>query len=114
MSILLQEQILTKASQILRIHGKQFKQIKGSYTDNANGRCAMGVIADYLGWKDQKRHKLGNNTVVMFDDNIVEKMTKLYDTTKLDEPLPLSIVKMNDFRNKTFDEIADWLEERGL
>jgi hypothetical protein len=37
-------------SQILRLYGKQFKQIRDQYTDGLNGRCAMGVIMSYYGW----------------------------------------------------------------
>ncbi|HZA69517.1 MAG TPA: hypothetical protein VE548_07435, partial [Nitrososphaeraceae archaeon] len=37
-------------SQILRIYGKEFRQIRLRYSDGNNGRCAMGVIMSYYGW----------------------------------------------------------------
>ena len=37
-------------SQILKVHGKQFRQIKERYSDELDGRCAIGVIMSYLGW----------------------------------------------------------------
>ena len=46
---LLFEQQLT-ISQILREHGKQFRQIQKRYSDGHSGRCAIGVIMSYFGW----------------------------------------------------------------
>jgi hypothetical protein len=37
-------------SQILRTFGKRFRQIQNLYSDEANGRCAIGVIMSYHGW----------------------------------------------------------------
>ena len=54
MSQQLLEQEMT-VSQILRIHGKQFTQIREQYSDGHNGRCAIGVIMSYYGW-DGKNH----------------------------------------------------------
>jgi hypothetical protein len=45
---LILEQELT-VSQILRVYGKQFRQITERYSDAQNGRCAMGVIVSYYG-----------------------------------------------------------------
>jgi hypothetical protein len=49
MSQQLLEQEMT-VSQILQTYGKQFKQIRGQYSDGFNGRCAVGVIMSYYGW----------------------------------------------------------------
>ena len=46
---LLLRQELT-VSQILRIYGKQFRQITERYSDGRNGRCAIGMIMSYHGW----------------------------------------------------------------
>jgi hypothetical protein len=35
-------------SQILRVYGKQFRQISEMYSDGRNGRCAVGVIMTIL------------------------------------------------------------------
>jgi hypothetical protein len=37
-------------TQILRVYGKQFRQIKRQYSDEINGRGAVGVIMSYFGW----------------------------------------------------------------
>jgi hypothetical protein len=44
------EQEKLSISQILRIHGKQYRQIQSRYSDGNNGRCAIGVIMSYFGW----------------------------------------------------------------
>jgi hypothetical protein len=38
-------------AQILRVNGKHFRQIKKRYSDEYNGRCAVGVIMSYYGWR---------------------------------------------------------------
>ena len=45
----MQQQVLS-ISEVLRTYGKQFKQIKRRFSDEHNGRCAMGVILSYYGW----------------------------------------------------------------
>jgi integrase len=40
---------LEELSQILRIHGKRFTQIREQYSDGLNGRCAIGIIMSYYG-----------------------------------------------------------------
>ena len=35
-------------SQILRVYGKQFRQISEMYSDGRNGRCVVGVIMTIL------------------------------------------------------------------
>jgi hypothetical protein len=36
--------------QILRVYGKRIKQVKKLYSDEPDGRCAIGVIMEYYGW----------------------------------------------------------------
>ncbi|MPZ08429.1 MAG: hypothetical protein GEU26_18775 [Nitrososphaeraceae archaeon] len=48
-----QQQLLKQeltVSQILRIYGKKFRQVRKRYSDGHNGRCAVGVIMSYYGW----------------------------------------------------------------
>ena len=60
---MVQQQRLLKSketvSQILRIYGKQFTQVRRRYSDGHNGRCAAGVIMSYYGWngKDDSKAK---------------------------------------------------------
>ena len=37
--------------EILLAYDKQFKQIKRRFSDEHNGRCAMGLILSYYGWE---------------------------------------------------------------
>jgi hypothetical protein len=85
-------------TQVLRIHGKQFRQITERYSDGHNGRCALGVIMSYYGWNGK-------------DDS--EASTKLRGTlialryAGIDRNL---LIEMND-SGFTFDEIADYLDK---
>ena len=85
-------------TQVLRIHGKQFRQITERYSDGHNGRCALGVIMSYYGWNGQ-------------DDS--EAASKLLGTlialrcAGVDKNL---LIEMND-SGFTFDEIADYLDK---
>lgn len=87
-------------TQVLRIHGKQFRQITERYSDGLNGRCALGVIMSYYGWNGQ-------------DDS--EAATKLRGTlialryAGIDRNL---LIEMND-SGFTFDEIADYIDRIG-
>jgi len=96
-----QQQLLKQeltVTQVLRIHGKQFRQITERYSDGHNGRCALGVIMSYYGWNGQ-------------DDS--EAATKLRGTlialryAGIDRNL---LIEMND-SGFTFDEIADYLDK---
>jgi hypothetical protein len=85
-------------TQVLRIHGKQFRQITERYSDGHNGRCALGVIMSYYGWNGQ-------------DDS--ESATKLLGTlialryAGIDKNL---LTELND-SGLSFDEIADYLDK---
>jgi hypothetical protein len=96
-----QQQLLRQeltVTQVLRIHGKQFRQITERYSDGDNGRCALGVIMSYYGWNGQ-------------DDS--EAATKLRGTlialryAGIDRNL---LIEMND-SGLSFDEIADYLDK---
>ena len=55
-----QQQLLKQeltVSEILRIHGKKFRQVRKRYSDGHDGRCAVGVIMSNYGWtgKDDSR-----------------------------------------------------------
>jgi hypothetical protein len=47
--LILKEQQELTVPQILRVYGKQFRQITERYSDGQNGRCALGVIMSYYG-----------------------------------------------------------------
>jgi hypothetical protein len=94
---LLLEHKKLSVSQILRIYGKQFKQITERYSDGNNGRCALGVIMSYFGWDgredfDTARWLLGASDVLK--------------NAGTDYGL---LIDLNDF-GMSFDEIADYLD----
>ena|ERR671910_330788 len=81
-----QQQLLFKQqltiSQILREHGKRYRQIQSQYSDGHSGRCALGVIMSYYGWngKDdsQATRKLLNTLIALrcagIDKNLIIEM----------------------------------------
>jgi tRNA(His) 5'-end guanylyltransferase len=85
--------------QILRVYGKKFKQIKRRFSDERNGRCAMGVILSYYGW-DGKLNSL-------FDASASSRATR--QALKNVGINRSCIMDQND-SGYTFDEIADYLE----
>jgi hypothetical protein len=95
-----QKQLLKQeltVSEILCIHGKQFRQIQMQYSDGLNGRCAIGVIMSYFGWNgkdDGEAAKRLLATLVVLRRAGVNKE---------------SLIEMNDC-GMTFEEIADYLD----
>lgn len=87
-------------SQILRVYGKQFRQIKKLYSDELDGRCVIGVIMSYYGW-DGKHHFDASNSL----------LAALHVFKKAGVPRGL-VIQLND-SGKTFDEIADYLDRAG-
>ena len=85
-------------SQILRIYGKQFKQIAERYSDGHNGRCALGVIMSYFGWNGQDdfqaSSKLLGTLIALRSAGVDRKV----------------LIEMND-SGFTFDEIADYIDK---
>lgn len=84
-------------SQILRIYGKQFRQIKKRYSDEHNGRCAVGVIISYFGWNSMHNSNAPNSLQMALH---ILKEAGIRSGT---------LIKLND-GGKTFDEIADYID----
>jgi len=97
-TVLVQEQIQLKASQILR--QTKVQQFRGHLYHH--GRyCAMGAILNHFGWD-------GKNFIMpldKYDTKFVELVPNQKDRN--------TIIMLND-TGATFSDIADWLEERGL
>jgi hypothetical protein len=85
-------------SQILRMYGKQFKQIREQYSDGLNGRCAIGVIMSYYGWNG----KDGTGAARSFLTTLVVLREMGINSGLL--------IEMNDF-GVTFNEIDDYLDQ---
>jgi hypothetical protein len=95
-----QQQLLTQEltiSQILRIYGKRFTQIKNLYSDEFDGRCAMGVIMAYYGWDGSH------------DSDMTTSLRATYHALKKAGIPDNIIIELND-SGGTFDEIADFLD----
>jgi hypothetical protein len=96
MSQQLLEQEMT-VSQILRTHGKRFRQIQKKYSDGRDGRCAIGVIMSYYGW-DGKESALESS----------ELLAALFALRHAGIGVDL-MIDLND-SGVAFDEIADYLD----
>ena len=95
-----QQQLLKQeltVSQILRIHGKKFTQVRRRYSDGLDGRCPVGVIMSYFGWngKDDShaRGKLLGASIALRHAGVSKDL----------------IIRLND-SGSTFTEIADYLD----
>jgi hypothetical protein len=86
--------------QILRTYGKQFKQIKRRFSDERNGRCAMGVILSYYGW-DGRLNSLCDASP---SSQAARQAMRSAGVSRS------CIMDQNDL-GYTFDEIADHLEQ---
>ena len=89
-------------SEIIRSYGKQFEQIQHRYGDGKNGRCVVGVLASYFGWDGKSKDDI---TSIRFH----EKIDYLLDG----KISLLELFELNDKEHKTFDEIADILQDNG-
>ena len=84
-------------SQILRVYGKQYKQITEQYSDGRNGRCALGVIMSYYGWDGE------------IDSRASKKLLRAFialTNAGLNKDL---VIQLND-SGVSFDGIADYLD----
>jgi hypothetical protein len=95
-----QQQLLKQnmtVSQILRIYGKEFRQIQNLYSDEHNGRCAIGLIMSYYGWNGKD------------EPGSARRLLSAFLSLKnegIDKDL---LIDLND-SGYTFDEIADYLD----
>jgi hypothetical protein len=87
-------------SQILRIYGQRFTQIKKKYSDGLNGRCAIGVIMSYHGW-DGKESAFASS----------ELLAALFALRHAGIGADL-MIHLND-SGSTFNEIADYVDRIG-
>lgn len=84
-------------SQIIRIYGKQFTQIRKQYTDGKGGRCVMGVLMSYYGWDGKcmtnSERRLYAALVALRQAGVSKEL----------------LIELND-SGATFDQIADYLD----
>ena len=95
-----QQQLLKQeltVSEILRTYGKNFRQVRKRYSDGHNGRCAVGVIMSYYGWKGKDDSHAGEK---LLGASIALRHTGVSKDL---------IIRLND-SGKTFEEIADYLD----
>ena len=85
-------------SQIIRMYGKQFTQIRKRYTDGLGGRCVMGLIMSYYGWDGKcitnAERRLYAALVALRRAGISKEL----------------LIELND-SGATFDDIADYLDK---
>jgi hypothetical protein len=89
-----------KPSQILR--ETKAEQCFYSLSNGEGKFCAVGVLYNYLGWDGESNSDLiGDERPLLLDLGIHQKHVQ-------------EIFDMNDNMGWSFNQIADWLEERGL
>jgi hypothetical protein len=103
-----QQLIELKASQILREITVQ--QNIGSFTDGKGKYCAQGAIMKYLGWDGTGLLNKGCN--FKYNPCLMDYWEKMRSMLG-DMDTRLEVASLND-RGATFQEIADWLENKGL
>jgi hypothetical protein len=84
-------------SQILRIYGMRFKQIKKKYSDELDGRCAIGIIMSYFGWNGKHDSDASNS---------LQTALHILEDAGIRSGV---VIKLND-SGKTFIEIADYID----
>jgi hypothetical protein len=88
----------TSISQIIRIYGKYYTQIRKRYTDGLHGRCVMGLIMSYYGWDGKcitnAERRLYAALVALRQAGISKEL----------------LIELND-SGATFDDIADYLDK---
>jgi hypothetical protein len=84
-------------SEILRIQGKKFMQVRRRYSDGHDGRCAVGVIMSYFGWNGKDDSHAGEK---LLGASIALRHLRVSKDL---------IIRLND-SGKTFEEIADYLD----
>jgi hypothetical protein len=95
-----QQQLLKQdmtVPQILRTHGKQFRQIQMQYSDGLDGRCVIGLLMSYYGWDGKDDLDAAKK--------LLAALVELKDAG-IDEGL---LIDLND-SDYMFDEIADYLD----
>ena len=85
-------------SQIIRMYGKHFTQIRQRYTDGLGGRCVMGLLMSYYGWDGKcitnAERKLYAALVALRRAGISKEL----------------LIELND-SGATFNNIADYLDK---
>jgi hypothetical protein len=81
-------------TQILRVYGKEFRQIKMKYSDELDGRCA---IMSYFGWNGKHDCDASNS---------LQTALHILEDAGIRSGI---IIKLND-SGKTFNEIADYID----
>ena len=94
--LILKQQQLT-VSEILRIYGKKFKQVRKRYSDGHNGRCAIGVLMSYNGWNGKDDYKARKK--------LMETLNELKQAG-ISKNL---VLQLND-AGRPFDKIANYID----
>jgi hypothetical protein len=85
-------------ARILRVYGKQFRQIKTLYSDEYDGRCTIGVVMSYFGWDGKFRSDAS--------ESLQTALHALRDVGINGG----RVIELND-SGKTFEEIADYIDQ---
>ncbi len=99
-----QQQLLLKQNltvpQILRVYGKQFRQITCRYSDGHNGKCVIDMIMSYFGWNGKVDSEAGKKLMKTMNELTQTGISKNF------------VLQLND-SGISFDEIANYLDKIG-
>lgn len=86
----------TKESWCQALRSGRYKQGK-HLLQTPNGYCCLGVLANEAG--------------MLIDERCEGSLHSTRDTFQVDADASALLMAMNDQQDKSFDEIADWIEE---
>jgi hypothetical protein len=82
----------------LRTYGKKFKQVRKRYSDGHDGRCAIGVVMSYFGWKDKDDSEAGKKLMKALNELAQAGISKNI------------VLQLND-SGISFEKIADYIDQ---
>lgn len=104
-----------KAAWLEALRSGDFKQAKGSLiredTYGDRRHCCLGVKADIEGIPLERRYSIIHDFYVYAVSQNVRTVTNIAEILGLADREYFKLVEMNDIAERTFDEIADWIEE---
>lgn len=97
---------------IAALRSEEYAQING-YLCNGEGYCCLGVACAILG---ADSNRMESNEMINPDYYSLEQLNILdnFPEELMETNLMDVLIMMNDIKNKTFIQIADWIEENCL
>jgi hypothetical protein len=96
---------------VAALRSGNYKQGTGRLRNNDKSFCCLGVLCDVLGRKFDE-YGVVEETSVLLPKSVVEEAKMKNDAGVIEEdPKGLALWEQNDIANKSFNEIADFIEQ---